>query len=174
MEDLLRGWLDRELAIASLLHDLRGPVAALQALVELLGPDCPEMVSRIASRLLRQLESFPATGNQNHPVDLGILLGLPPSGIVTLRVPPALLKAAIQQLPHREARIEVEDRLVLVRLLGVPEEEWVPDGIRQGSHGGRLRVAARLAGAVNQRYANEGGTGTVQLRFLLCPVDCTT
>lgn len=166
MEDLFRGWLDRELLVASTLHDLRGPVAALQGLVELLGPECPEMVSRIAARLFRQLESFPLQAQQLHPADLGDVLGLPIRAPVLLRIPPAMLRYAVQQVPHGTVTVAVEEKIVVLRLTDVSETDWSPD-TRNPTAGARLRVAARLAGALSQRYLGESVVGTVQIRFPL-------
>lgn len=170
MDPMLRGWLDREVAIANLIHDLRGPVSSLQALAELMGPDCPDLVSRTAARLLRLLETFPAVGNQAHTVDLGELLALPTSAQVLLRVPPALFAAAVEQVPSVSRELEVDERVILLRLKGVPAEEWNPEGARNPSAGARLRAVSRLAGVLNLRYVSEGDRGTVHLRFPLHPI----
>lgn len=170
MDPMLRGWLDREVAIANLLHDLRGPVSALQALAELLGPDCPELVSRTAGRLIRLLEAFPTVGNQTHRVDLGELLNLPTPAPVVLRVPPEMSQAAVEQVPALSREVEVDERVVVLRLKGVPAEEWNPEATRNPSTGARLRVASRLAGVLSLRYISEGERGTVHLRFPRQPV----
>lgn len=170
--DPVRASLDRELIISAALHDVRGPLTAIQGWAEL-----EEERGRAGplGALARMLDLLDVLGDAApHPPHVAELEG----HLVRVRGPIDVLKMAIDDLPHREVRVAEEGETVAVRILGVPlgsmssgwslaqVRRWLAEGGAPLA-GARLRVAARTIGAVRHDFApvtgTEEGTATIWL-----------
>lgn len=154
---LVRLLLDRELAISAALHDLGGPLTAMQGWAELStdlgGRGLDDVMERITAYLA--LIGDPRPG----PPVVAEIAGCR----VSVHGPIDILRIAIDDLPHREVRAWTEPDGVRVEIHGVPLEEnasgWTLAEVRAwratggpGLAGARLRIAARVVGALRVSF----------------------
>lgn len=163
--DPARTLLDRELLLSSIVHELRGPITAVHGFMELDDreprPGLESAVDRLTSLVatLSDTSVAPPESVSFHGID------------VRVKGPVEVLDAAIAAMPHRSLSVELEREHAVVILTGVPVGElaagwslaqvrrWLAEG-GPGLAGARLRIAARIVGAL--RYSSPIATGEAE------------
>lgn len=168
--DAARALLDRELLLSGIVHDLRGPLTAVQGWAELeeeqgsVGP--AGAISRVAGLLDAVADAAPRAAEVATFADRA----------VRVKGPIDVLRIAIDDLPHASLALEDTDDATILRIDGVPAGEmpqgwsltqvrrWLSEG-GPGLAGARVRIASRIVGAVKlQAGFTPGGThGTVTI-----------
>lgn len=164
--DVRRLLIDRELIHSAALHDVRGPLTAVQGWAEIdedrIGPGPLGALTRITAILDSVGEAA------TPPAATQTFEGIP----VRLRAPIDVLQTAIHDLPHARVEVERVGERVAIRISGLSGEElpsgWSLAQVRRWLEepgpplaGARLRMAARLVGAVRQDVDPEVGTVTI-------------
>ncbi|MDP2311437.1 MAG: hypothetical protein Q8P41_00915 [Pseudomonadota bacterium] len=155
--DPARTLLDRELLLSSIVHELRGPITAVHGFVELDDQHHrPGLLSAV-----ERLTSLVATLSQTavSAAEVARFQGVP----VVVKGPIETLDVALAGLPHREMTVELAPEHVSITLFGVPAAElaagwslaqvrrWLAEG-GPGLAGARLRIAARIVGALRYSF----------------------
>lgn len=155
--------LDRELLISGILHDLRGPLTAVQGWAELEEERGSPAVTGALTRVRTLLDGI-ADPTWAAPAD-AVFAG----ARVRVRGPIDVLKIAVDDLPHERIEVVSDGERVDVRIDGVPAAEipqgwsmaqvrrWLEEG-GPGLAGARVRIAARVVGAVRQHAALAPGS----------------
>jgi hypothetical protein len=170
--DAARTFLDRELLLAGIVHELRGPITAVCGFIELEEdhprPSLEAAVDRLTSLVNALSDSSVA------PPARDTFRGVP----VTVKGPLEVLEVAIAGLPHRSVDVTEGAEHVALAIAGVPIEElaagwsiaqvrrWLAEG-GPGLAGGRLRIAARIVGALRYTFPIVSGEteATVHIRL---------
>lgn len=146
--DAARVLLDRELVLSAIVHDVRGPLTALLGWAELADdPMIGETVGRVAGLVDELVQTGPA-----HTATFE-------GRAVRVRAPIDILRIAIDELPHRSMEVREQGGEVIVEIHGIPAAEgeggWSLAQVRRwlaepgpGLAGARLRIAARMCGAL--------------------------
>lgn len=168
--DAARALLDRELLLSGIVHDLRGPLTAVQGWAELeeeqgnLGP--AGAIARVSGLLDAVADAAPRAAEVATFADRA----------VRVKGPIDVLRIAVDDLPHAATTVEDTEDAAIVRIEGVPAAEmpqgwsltqvrrWLSEG-GPGLAGARLRIASRIVGAVKLQAAlvPGGAHGTVTI-----------
>ncbi len=155
--DLARTLLDRELLLSSIVHELRGPITAVHGFMELDDHNPRPGLESAVERLTSLVATLSDTAVS--PPEVVQLRGV----AVRVKGPIEALEAAIAGMPHRSLTMELEREHAVLTLEGVPVGElaagwsmtqvrrWLSEG-GPGLAGARLRIAARIVGAL--RYSS--------------------
>lgn len=170
--DPVRTLLDRELLLSGLVHELRGPITAVQGFVEL--EESPRPGLEAAVERLTGLVDILAETQIAEPV-VAMFCGT----TIRCKGPPEVLERALSLLPHRSITVEVHADYVALAVGGVPAAEqaagwslaqvrgWLEQG-GPGFAGARLRVAARIVGALRYSFVVPAG-GTEGVVYIHLP-----
>jgi signal transduction histidine kinase len=170
--DAARTLLDRELLLAAIVHELRGPITAVCGFIEL-EEDHPRPSLAAAADRLTSLANALSDSSVSTP-ERDVLRGVP----VTVKGPLEVLEVAIAGLTHRAVEVADAADHVAVTITGVPVEElaagWSIAQVRRwlaedgpGLAGARLRIAARIVGALRYTFPIVSGESesTVHIRL---------
>jgi hypothetical protein len=155
--DLARTLLDRELLLSGIVHELRGPITAVQGFVELEEDRARPSLVLAVDRLTTLVHTLadPAVASP----EVVPFRGTP----VRVKGPLQVLELALAGLPHREVAVEVLPDRVALTVTGVPAGEvaagwsltqvqrWLAEG-GPGFAGARMRIAARIVGALRYSF----------------------
>jgi hypothetical protein len=168
--------LDRELLVSGAIHDLRGPLTALQGWAEIEPGEAAEAAGEACQRMREVLEELGRTApGELDDIDLGEALGTS-SCRAAVRGPPALLVAALEGLPGHLLTFEHTPTAVILWVGGLSldaivsgwslrqVQTWIQEG-GPGLGGARLRIAARLVGATRQTSRRSAESGEIALHF---------
>ncbi|MDP2306175.1 MAG: histidine kinase dimerization/phospho-acceptor domain-containing protein [Pseudomonadota bacterium] len=155
--DPARTLLDRELLVSGIVHDLRGPLTAIQGFTELYDRNPRPVLAPAIDRMTSLVSTLAETSVS--PPDFVQFGGVR----VRVRGPIGVLELAIASLPHRALRLELAPEHLAVEISGVPIAEiaagwslaqvrlWLAEG-GPGLAGARLRIAARIVGALRYSF----------------------
>lgn len=164
--DVRRLLIDRELLLSAALHDVRGPLTAVYGWAEMEEARVGSGPLSAIARVTAILDEAGDLGTR--PFATEVYDGVP----VRARGPIDVLQTAIHDLPHARVLVERVDELVAIRISGLTSEEfqsgWSLAQVRRWLNepgpalaGARLRMAARLVGAVRLDVAPAAGTVTI-------------
>lgn len=179
MSALAHAWLDRELILAGFFHDLRGGLTSLQGCLDLDGPSMSAILRSVSDRLIGICDQVGTVGSlREAAVDLGPALHLDRPLLLLLKGPAELLSYAIDEVVFERLQVQEGEAVTTLTLHGVSSadgehawtrqeaEQWLQAG-GTGYAGARLRIAARLLGAIGQAYETGGadGKGSLLIQF---------
>ncbi len=156
--DPVRTLIDRELLLSGIVHELRSPITAVQGFVELAEETNPRPgLEAAVDRLATLVNTLSETGVV--PPYTAMFCGTE----IRTKGPPEVLERALSLLPHRSLTIEARADHVALAIGGVPATEqsagwslaqvqrWLAEG-GPGLAGARLRIAARIVGALRYSF----------------------
>lgn len=170
--DAVSTLLDRELLLSGLVHELRGAITAVHGYAEL-DASPPRAALEAAIDRMSGLVSTMAEPVAAPSARVQLL-----GEWVRVSGPPEALERAIALLPHASLTVEARGDIVCVEIEGVPATEqapgwsaaqvsrWLAQG-GPGLAGARLRIAARIVGALRCSFpiawGENEGTITIHL-----------
>ncbi len=161
MEPLLATFLDRELLVSAVCHDVRGPLTAIDGFAELDGVHVRSQVRQGVVRLNQMLSVLPARPVADRDEDLADFFAVPSARAMTAGL--RLLQEALGDLPYGVLELVQSETTVELLISDLDAAElgvdWNVAVIRRweagdpfGKRGARVRMAARLAAASRVRF----------------------
>ncbi|MES2641239.1 MAG: hypothetical protein V4850_17245 [Myxococcota bacterium] len=160
--DPARTLLDRELLLSGIVHELRGPITAVHGFMELDDKTPRPGLASAVERMTSLVSTLSDTSIS--PPEVVSYRG----SSVLVKGPIQVLELAIASLPHSAVTVELTPEHVVIQITGVPATEvaagwsmaqvrrWLADG-GPGLAGARLRIAARIVGALRYSFPLTAG-----------------
>jgi hypothetical protein len=160
--DPARTLLDRELLLSGIVHELRGPITAVHGFMELDDKTPRPGLASAVGRMTSLVATLSDTSIS--PPEVVSYRGLS----VLVKGPIQVLELAIASLPHSAVTVELTTEHVVIQITGVPVAEvaagwslaqvrrWLVEG-GPGLAGARLRIAARIVGALRYSFPLAAG-----------------